>query len=121
MTGSDSITHLGEHASNETQTCGAEELRGMEGSEKGWSGWSARRGGGDVLGRDGCWFIMVTCLLEEVEQIFAGDVLEQKEEECRSLKCAIKGDDVGMGTKRLVDSDLWKEVRRGAYMALSGD
>lgn len=52
---------------------------------------------------------MVTGLLEEVEQILSGDILEEQQEEGWSLEGAVEGDDVRMGTKRLMDLDLGRE------------
>lgn len=115
VTGGNSVAHLGEHAGNQPQTGGAEELRWMEGSEQGGGRGSPRRGGCNIFWGDGCRLVMVTCLFQEVKQIFAGNVLQQQEQEGRCVKCAIEGDDVGVGTERLMDSDLWEGVNIGAY------
>ena len=40
---------------------------------------------------------MVAGLFEEVEEIFTGDVLEEKKQEGRGLEGAMKSDDVGVG------------------------
>ena len=93
----------------------------MEGSEKGRRRGSARWRGWAVIGWDWCWIVMVTCLLEEVKQVLAGNVLEQEEQKGRCLKCAIEGDDVGMRTKRLMDSHLCERVNIGAYMEFPRD
>lgn len=47
---------------------------------------------------------MIARLFQEIEKIFAGDELEQKEEKRRSLQSS---DNVGMRRKRLADCRLW--------------
>lgn len=49
MTGGDGIAHLRKHARNQAQTRGAEELRGVEGSEQGRGRRSPGGGGSGVL------------------------------------------------------------------------
>lgn len=49
---------------------------------------------------------MISCLLEEIEEIFAGNVFEYEEKEGTRLKCAMKSDNVWMRGKGLVDIGL---------------
>ena len=75
VTGGNSITHLGKHASDESQPGRAEELRRVEGREKGRRRGGPRGGGWDIFRGDGSRVVMVTCLLKEVEQVLAGYIL----------------------------------------------
>jgi len=54
---------------------------------------------------------MVTGLLEEVEKIFAGNILEEKEEVGLGLECAIKSDDIWVSGECLMDGGLWMSER----------
>jgi len=45
--------------------------------------------------------IVISCLLKEIEKIFAGNVFKYEEEESVRLKCAMKCDDVWMRGKGL--------------------
>jgi len=55
--------------------------------------------------------IMVASLLQEVEEIWAWNELEKEKKEAGSLEGTMKGDDVGMWRKRLMDGDLGLMVR----------
>jgi len=54
---------------------------------------------------------MIASLFEEVEQILAGDELEEKKKEGGGFEGAVKGDDVGVWRERLVNGDLEKKRR----------
>ena len=50
--------------------------------------------------------VVVSCLFEEVEEIFAWNILEDKEEVGGGVKGFMQSDDVGVQWKRLVDGNL---------------
>ena len=50
--------------------------------------------------------VMVTSLLQEIEEVLAWNVLEKEKKEARSFEGTVEGHDVGMWTKRLMDGDL---------------
>lgn len=53
---------------------------------------------------------MISRLLEEVEQIFAWDELQNEQEEGSGLERTVKRHDVRMRTKRLVQGSLYARI-----------
>lgn len=74
MTVCDSIAHLSKHGSDELEARVREKLVWMEGSDQGgcWrgTGCSFFFGGG---------FYVISCLFEEIEEVFSGDIVEHQE------------------------------------------
>lgn len=62
---------------------------------------------------------MIASLFEEVEQILAGDVLEEQKKEGGGFESAVKGDDVGVWRERLMNGNL--EKRRCIYRHIEGE
>ena len=51
---------------------------------------------------------MVPCLLEEIEEVLAGDKLEEQQEIGRGFERAVERDEVRMGRERLMDACLFQ-------------
>lgn len=71
VTGSDSVTHLREHGSDQAQPGTRQKLGRVEIGEQARSGGST----GDRAGGSGAEFIVVTGLFQKIEQIFTGNKL----------------------------------------------
>jgi hypothetical protein len=99
VTKGDGIAHLGKHARDELQAAVGKQLVGRQRGKE--------RGGRRRRGRVGSHQLFVVAgLLEEVEKIFARDVLKDKEEVGAGLKSAIKSGNVLVSGQGLVNGGL---------------
>lgn len=105
----DGLAHLGEHGRDEVETAVGQKLGRVERGEEGrgwWSGWIAERRRGGLGSVEVC---VVAGLFEEVEQILAGNVLDEEQEVRLRLKGTIQGRNVGVRRERLLDGGLGTE------------